>query len=285
MSISIKHLSYTYSKGTPFEHKALDDISLNVEEGEFLAIVGHTGSGKSTFLQHLNGIIKLTEGEVKVLDIDLNVRRPDYKKLRFSVGMVFQYPEYQLFDETVEKDVGFGPRNMKLDGEEIKARVKEAIELVGLNFEDVKEKSPFELSGGQKRRVAIAGVLAMRPKILVLDEPTAGLDPLGKRDILELVQKLRESVCPTVIMVTHDMDIVSAYATRAIVLQKGKMIFDGTPQELFALDNIKELGLDLSASAAIAEELRKVGFNISTNAITPEILVEEILKEIGDDNA
>ena len=284
MSIVVKDLSFTYSKGSQFEKKALDGVSITVEDGDFLAIVGHTGSGKSTFLQHLNGLIKLTEGEIKVLDIDLTVRKPDYRKLRFSVGMVFQYPEYQLFDETVAKDVGFGPRNMKLDGEEIDRRVREVVSLVGLDYDEIAEKSPFELSGGQKRRVAIAGVLAMRPQILVLDEPTAGLDPLGKREIMKLVLKLKESMCPTVIMVTHDMDIVAAYATRAAVFQSGKIVFDGKPYELFAKDDLKEYGLDVPAAVGIANELRKVGFDIPKEAITPEAIVDYLTGKRGEND-
>lgn len=282
MSIVVKNLSFTYSKGSAFEKKALDDVSITVNDGDFLAIVGHTGSGKSTFLQHLNGLIKLTEGEIKVLDIDLNARRPDYKKLRFTVGMVFQYPEYQLFDETVAKDVGFGPRNMKLDAEEIDKRVKETISLVGLDYAEISEKSPFEISGGQKRRVAIAGVLAMKPKVLVLDEPTAGLDPLGKREIMKLVLKLKENTCPTVIMVTHDMDIVASYASRVAAFNKGKIVFDGKPYELFAKEDLKEYGLDVPAAVSIANDLRKAGFDVPVEAITPEAIADFIASKRGE---
>lgn len=276
MAIKVRDLSYIYSKGSPYEKKALDKISLDINEGDFFCLIGHTGSGKSTFLQHLNGLIKLTEGKLSVFDIDLSTRKPDYKRLRFTVGMVFQYPEYQLFDDTVEKDVGFGPRNMKLDGEEIAQRVKEAIEAVGLSYDDIKEKSPFEISGGQKRRAAIAGVIAMRPKVLVLDEPTAGLDPKGKGEILSLISKLKETICPTVIMVTHDMEIVAEKATRVSVLKDGKLIADTTPEELFARNDLEEIGLERPISVRIAQYLNEFGFNISQNAITPEKLVKEI---------
>lgn len=276
MAIKVRDLSYTYSKGSPYEKKALTKISLDINEGDFFCLIGHTGSGKSTFLQHLNGLIKLTEGELCVFDIDLSARKPDYKRLRFTVGMVFQYPEYQLFDDTVEKDVGFGPRNMKLDKEEIERRVKDAIEVVGLDYNEVKEKSPFELSGGQKRRAAIAGVIAMKPKVLVLDEPTAGLDPKGKQEILKLISNLKESVCPTVIMVTHDMETVASKATRVGVLKDGMLIADTTPEELFARNDLEELGLEPPIAVRIGKHLNKLGFSISKYAITPEKLVAEI---------
>lgn len=276
MAIKVRDLSYTYSKGSPYEKKALDGISLEIHEGDFFCLIGHTGSGKSTFLQHLNGLIKLTEGKLSVFDIDLSARKPDYKRLRFTVGMVFQYPEYQLFDDTVEKDVGFGPRNMKLDKNEIAERVKDAINAVGLPYEEIKDKSPFEISGGQKRRSAIAGVIAMRPKVLVLDEPTAGLDPKGKEEILKLISKLKEEICPTVIMVTHDMEIVAQKATRVGVLKNGKLIADTTPEVLFARKDLEELGLERPVSVRVGQYLNELGFNISVNAITPEKLVAEI---------
>lgn len=278
MAIEVRDLGYIYGKKTPYEMRALNKISLHIEKGEFLAIIGHTGSGKSTFIQHLNGLIKLTEGKLRVLDIDLNVKKPDYKRLRTTVGMVFQYPEYQLFDETVAKDVGFGPRNMGLEKEEIDKRVKEAIELVGLSYEEVAERSPFELSGGQKRRVAIAGVIAMKPEVLVLDEPTAGLDPKGKRDIIALVQKLKQEVCHTVIMVSHDMDLVAETATKVAVLKDGELKAYLPPVQLFAnRQGIAEWGLDIPYSAKIADCLRDLGMELSDKCITPENLANEIL--------
>ena len=282
MAIEIKDLGYVYGRKTPYEMRALSSITLHIEKGEFLAIIGHTGSGKSTFVQHLNGLIKLTEGSMRVLDIDLNVKKPDYKKLRTTVGMVFQYPEYQLFDETVAKDVGFGARNMGLDQDEIDRRVREAISLVGLSYEDVAERSPFELSGGQKRRVAIAGVIAMKPEVLVLDEPTAGLDPRGKREIIALVQKLKKEVCHTVIMVSHDMDLVAETATKVAVLQHGKLKAYLPPVELYAnRQGIAEWGLDIPFSAKIADSLRELGMNLSDKCITPESLAKEILAQGG----
>lgn len=278
MAIKIKNLGYVYSKGSPYEKVALDDISLNIEEGDFYCVLGHTGSGKSTLLQHLNGLIKLTKGELKVLDFDLTVRKPDYKSLRFAVGMVFQYPEYQLFDETVSKDVGFGPRNMKLDDDEIAHRVEESLKLVGLDPDEIGEKSPFEISGGQKRRVAIAGVIAMRPKILVLDEPTSGLDPVGKQEIMNLVMRLKSSLAHTVIMVTHDMDLVAKYADKVCVLKDGSIAYDGTPQDLFNdSQKVKECGLRLPSGVELANELRAVGFDIPMSNITVESVVDSVL--------
>ncbi len=277
MEIEVRDLSYVYGKKTPYEKRALDNLNISVEKGEFLAIVGHTGSGKSTFVQHLNGLIKLTEGKIQILDIDLTAKKPDYKRLRTSVGMVFQYPEYQLFDETVAKDVAFGPRNIGLDKDEIERRVRRAIELVGLDYDEVAERSPFELSGGQKRRAAIAGVIAMEPKILVLDEPTAGLDPKGKRDIMSLVRRLKEEMCHTVIMVSHDMDLVAETATKVAVFNSGKLAAYTTPQELFSdRAALLEWGLDIPEAAKVAEELRALGMKLSPDCITAEKLVAEL---------
>jgi len=286
MAIEVRDLSYVYSKKTPYEKVALDKVSITIDDGEFLVLVGHTGSGKSTFIQHFNGLIKVTDGSIKVGDIDLNVRRPDYKKLRTTVGMVFQYPEYQLFDETVAKDVGFGPRNMGIPKEEIEERVKKAIALVGLDYDEIAERSPFELSGGQKRRVAIAGVIAMQPSILVLDEPTAGLDPKGKKEIINLVKKLKEELCHTVIMVSHDMDLVAEVATMVAVLEKGKLVAYTTPTDLFSQeDNLIKWCLDLPVSAKVAKELRAKGVSLSKNCITNSALVTEIANWLkGGDN-
>jgi len=259
MSIVVEHLNFTYMPDTPYAKTALKDINLTINEGELFGIIGATGSGKSTLIQHFNGLIKATEGRIKVFDIDLSVKKPDYKRLRATVGLVFQYPEYQLFDETVKADVGFGPRNLGLSKDEIDTRVREAISLVGLNYDDIAEKSPFDLSGGQKRRVAIAGVIAMQPKVLVLDEPTAGLDPKGKKDILRLILSLRKA-SPTVIIISHDMDEIAGIADRIAVLDKGEVKYVLPPKELFdKAEELSELGLDVPETVKIYKELKKRG--------------------------
>ena len=276
MSIEIESLSFTYSPKTPFEHKALDDFSLTVSDGEFLGIIGPTGSGKSTLIQHINGLIKLTSGKITVDGIELH-KKPDLKKLRSTVGMVFQYPEYQLFDETVAKDVAFGPKNLGLKKEEIEVRVKEAIETVGLNYEEMKDRSPFELSGGQKRRVAIAGVIAMRPKILILDEPTAGLDPVGRIEMFSLIKNLKATTSPTVIMVSHNMDEISAVSSKIAVLYKGKLELYLPPDELFShSDRLKEIGLDIPTAVKINNQLRERGINLGDGIVTGDDLVRHI---------
>lgn len=282
MSIIVEGLGYVYMKKSPYEKRALDNVSFSVAEGDFISVVGQTGSGKSTMLQHLNGLIKLTEGRIQVGDIDLTVRRPDYKRLRYTVGMVFQYPEYQLFDDTVAKDVGFGCRNAGLPPEEIDQRVREALTLVGLDYEDVCDRSPFELSGGQKRRVAIAGVVAMRPQVLVLDEPTAGLDPKGRREIMDMVVNLQRTMCPTVLMVSHDMEAVAEYCNRVLVLAGGKLIYDLTPQALFAKgEELRALGLDTPVAVQVAERLRQKGWDIPP-VLTPQQLADAIGKLMED---
>lgn len=277
MSIIIENLSYVYSPKTPFEHKALDDISFTVEDGDFLGVIGATGSGKSTFIQHLNGLIKITSGKITVDGIELH-HKPDLKQLRAKVGMVFQYPEYQLFDETVEKDVSFGPKNLGLKKDEIAERVKEAIETVGLDYDEVKERSPFELSGGQKRRVAIAGVIAMRPSILVLDEPTAGLDPVGRIEMFDLIARLKETTVKTIIMVSHNMDEVSAVANKIAVLEHGKLRFFGTPKELFKKpDELVEIGLDVPTAVKLNNALKERGVNLGDDIVTADDFVEAVV--------
>lgn len=274
MSIVIKNLSYIYSPKTPFEKKALDDITFTIEDGDFFGIIGQTGSGKSTLISHFNGLIKVMSGSLTVNGTDLG-KKYDYKQLRGKVGMVFQYPEYQLFDETVERDVGFGPKNLGLSQAEVKERTVEAIELVGLDFNAIKDRSPFELSGGQMRRVALAGVLAMRPEILVLDEPTAGLDPRGKKEILELVKRVKEH-CPTIVMISHNMDEISAYCNRIAVLGKGKLRGVFTPSELFGNEKIiDEIGLRLPTPAYIARLLRERG--VSVQGATEDELIKAVL--------
>ncbi len=276
-AIEIKNLTYTYSKKTPFEQTALKDVSFVVEEGETFGIIGETGSGKSTLIQHLNGLIRMKDGEGTVLGKDIKDKK-NLKQLRFDVGMVFQYPEYQLFADTVEQDVAFGPKNMGLQKVEIDRRVRKAIELVGLNYDRFAQRSPFELSGGEKRRVAIAGVIAMEPKILVLDEPTAGLDPQGREDILALIRKLKEEVCPTIIIVTHNMDEIAKEADHIIALFKGEIVYNGTPLEVFSHEDFKEkTRLEFPTATYIANEIRKQGVDIK-QVVTSEELVSELAR-------
>lgn len=277
-AITLKNLSYTYSKKTPYEKRALDNINLEIQEGEFVGLVGATGSGKSTLIQHLNGLIKTQEGEVEVAGMNAKDKKT-LKKLRFTVGMVFQYPEYQLFEDTVAKDIAFGPKNMKLSKEEIDRRVRNAMEVVGLPYEIFAERSPFELSGGEKRRAAIAGVIAMEPQILVLDEPVAGLDPAGRREILELIAKLKKEVSPTIIMVSHYMDDIAAMATRIVALKDGKIVADGAPERVFGdRGKAREAGLDLPSAAKIADRLRARGIDVSTEIVTLGQLAEALGK-------
>ncbi len=282
MSIIVKDLSFTYSPDSPYEKKAISNINLTINEGDFLGIVGHTGSGKSTFIQHLNGLIKVQDGEIDVFDIKLtNVKKPkpDLRKLRSNVGMVFQYPEYQLFEDTVYKDVAFGPKNLGLDEQEIEKRVKEAITLVGLDYESVKDRAPFELSGGQKRRVAIAGIIAMKPKVLILDEPTAGLDPNGKEQILELISHLKKNCSPTIIVISHDIDEITRFATRLVVFYESKIAFDMPMQELFKhQDELVKMGLDIPLAVKIANTLRLRGVAISEEVVTVDDLLKEIIR-------
>lgn len=275
MSIVIEDLSYTYSPKTPYEKVALKNITLTIDDGEFLGIVGHTGSGKSTLVSHFNGLIKLMSGKLIVDGIDLSLKY-DYKKLRAKVGMVFQYPEYQLFDETVERDVGFGPKNIGLDDAEIKKRVKEAVTTVGLSYDDIKDRSPFELSGGQMRRVALAGVLAMQPDILVLDEPTAGLDPKGKKEILSIIGDVHSNG-KTIIMISHNMEEIAANCNRVAVMDNGELAGVFTPDELFCSDElVKRLSLELPCYAAVASALKAKGYDVS--AKNENDLGESILK-------
>ena len=281
MSIVIENLSFTYMKKTPFQKRALSDISLTVRDGEFLGIIGSTGSGKSTLIQHVNGLIPVETGRVVVDGIDLSGKKPDLKAVRRKVGIVFQYPEYQLFDETVAKDVAFGPRNMGMADAEIEERVMESLRLVGLD-EDVATKSPFDLSGGQKRRVAIAGVIAMRPEILVLDEPTAGLDPQGKKDILELVKNLQKTCSPTIIMISHNMDEISDMADRIALLHKGELLACLPPEELFSREDLVEkAGLELPVAVSVAKKLKARGVDLGSTPCRKSVLSQMILKRRG----
>lgn len=270
--IEIKNVSYTYMKKTPFEKTALENISFKIFEKDFLAIAGHTGSGKSTLIQIIAGLTELQSGEVLVDDESIK-----NKSARKKIGIVFQYPEYQLFEETVEKDIGFGPKNFGLSDEEISARVDEAMRQVGLNSE-IKNLSPFELSGGQKRRVAIAGILALKPKYLILDEPTAGLDPLAKKNLLAEIKKLHKSGV-TVIFVSHAMEDIANLANRVTVLARGKILFDDTPRKLFAQEEIlNRAGLLPPPITQTMLELQKVGLKVSSEIITIDEAEKEILK-------
>lgn len=281
MSINIKNLVHVYDPESPFAVAALDNVSLTVNDNEFVCIIGHTGSGKSTLVEHLNGILKPTSVEEMVIEgVDLTVKKPDYKTLRQRVGMVFQYPEYQLFEQTVALDIGYGPRNMGLDKAEVDERVKESMRLVGLD-ESVAQMSPFELSGGLKRRAAIAGVLSMRPKVLVLDEPIAGLDPSGKADILRLIKNYHKEYNATVIMISHNMDDIVELADRVIVMHKGKKALDGTPQQVFSQqDTILSLGLELPTVCALIRSLNEKGYSVPTDICTVNELVKH-LSEVG----
>ncbi len=279
MPIQIENLTHTYMPGSPFQATAIRDISLTIADGEFLGIIGHTGSGKSTLVQHLNGLLTPTSGRVLVNGADVFAKDTDRKKIRQQVGLVFQYPEHQLFEETVEKDVAFGPKNLKLSAGEIDSRVREAMSQVGLSFEEYSQRSPFELSGGQMRRAAIAGVLAMRPKVLVLDEPTAGLDPAGRDSILSMVKALHEAGGLTVIMVTHSMDDIARLATRLAVLVKGKLALTGTPREIFSrVEEMEEYGLGVPQAAKLSYILRKAGFDLPGDLYTLQEVRDHILR-------
>lgn len=274
-AVEIKNLSFIYSKKTPYEKRALNDINLTIEEGEFVGVIGATGSGKSTFLQHLNGLIKVQDKKTSQVFVNgmSATDKKTLKKLRFEVGMVFQYPEYQLFEDTVEKDVAFGPKNMKLEKDEITRRVKRALEVVGLDYDEFASRSPFDLSGGEKRRVAIAGVIAMQPKILVLDEPVAGLDPSGREEILSLIKKLQREVSPTIIMVSHNMDEIAVIADRIIVLKDGEIVGDGTPKSVFSNRTLVEkAGLDVPTATRLCDEFIKNGIDIPSDCVTMQEL-------------
>ena len=281
--IEVKNLSYVYSPKTPFMTQALHDISLEIEQGDFFGIIGTTGAGKSTLVSHFNALTRVQKksGTVIVDGIDLSKKKLDLKKVRATVGMVFQYPEHQLFDDTVVSDVAFGPKNLGLSKDEAYARAKEAIELVGLDYEQIAERSPFELSGGQKRRVALAGVIAMRPQYLVLDEPTAGLDPVGKREIMELVKRI-QSICPTVVMISHNMDEIATYCNKIAVLSRGRVTGVFTPRELFGSQELLEkCGVELPLVTELAVKLNEQGIDIDKSVITEDELVSAILDKAG----
>ena len=266
MPIEVRNLTHIYSKGQPDEHRALDEISFTIEDGSFVGIIGHTGSGKSTLVQHLNGILRPTRGKIIVDGEDITAKHVSLTDVRKKVGLVFQYPEYQLFEETVAKDVAFGPKNLGLPEQQIDMRVRQAIELVGLDYDEVADMSPFDLSGGQKRRVAIAGVVAMQPKVLVLDEPTAGLDPKSHDDIFAMLDAMREKQQMTTILVSHNMDDVAANADKVLVIDEGKLAMEGTPAEVFSRgEELAALGLDLPSVTNILSKLRENGIDAATD--------------------
>ena len=278
MPIEVKHLTHIYAPGTPFESRAVDDVSFTVNDGDFVGLIGHTGSGKSTLIQHLNALLKPAGGQVLVDGEDIH--QPGRSlSARLKVGLVFQYPEYQLFEETVRKDVGFGPRNLGLSDAEVDARVSEALRRVGLSEGDW-EKSPFELSGGQKRRAAIAGVLAMRPKFLVLDEPAAGLDPAGRSSMRALVNSLHADGT-TVIMVSHSMDDVATLCNRILVMNGGRLEMDAAPAEVFRQgERLRAMHLDLPGAARLRDKLNADGFDLPADVFTVERIAEELLKRL-----
>lgn len=279
--IKVSGLRHVYSADTPFEKVAIDDINVEIPHGQLVGLIGHTGSGKSTFIQHLNGLLKPSGGVVSVDGEDINASKESSRDARFKVGLVFQYPEYQLFEETVYRDISFGPKNMGLSDEEIDERVREAAALVGVK-EEYFERSPLELSGGQKRRVAIAGVMAMRPGVLILDEPTAGLDPAGCRQILNNICDYREKTGSTVIIVSHSMDDVARIADRLIVFNKGSIRFDGTPEEVFSQpEELRAIGLTVPAPTLLAMELKKLGVDTGSSIYTNGQLLDALLKLRG----
>ena len=278
MSIKIENLTYVYMPKTPFEKKALDNVSLEIEDGEFLAVIGHTGSGKSTLIQHLNGLLKPASGKIFVDGTDITDKDTKLVDIRKKVGLVFQYPEYQLFEETIAKDIAYGPSNLGLNEDEILKRVKKSMEMVGLDYDEYKDISPFELSGGQKRRVAIAGVIAMEPKVLILDEPTAGLDPAGRDDILEQIKFLHEKYNMTIILVSHSMEDVGKLAEKIIVMNDGHIELQGKPKEVFReIDTLERIGLAVPQVTYLMRALKRKGFNVSEDIFTVEKAKSELL--------
>ncbi|MEB3024610.1 MULTISPECIES: energy-coupling factor transporter ATPase [unclassified Parvimonas] len=281
MDINFKNVSFVYGEKTPFEKLALDSIDLTIKKGEFVGIIGHTGSGKSTLIQHFNGILKPTSGDVFIGDMNTKDKELAKSGLRYKIGLVFQYPEYQLFEETIEKDIAFGPKNMGLSEAEVTERVKEAMELVGLDYEAKKDKSPFEISGGQKRRVAIAGILAMKPDILILDEPTAGLDPKGRDELFFQIKRLYEKNNITIVLISHSMEDVAKLVNRIIIMKNGRIHLDKNTKEAFSdVDGLKKVGLNVPQITELMDILRKKGHHFSKNILTVDEAFSEIKIEL-----
>jgi len=277
MSIQVENLIHIYDKGMPSEQLALDNVSFEAGDGQLVGIIGHTGSGKSTLLQHLNGLLKPHSGKVIVGGVDITQPGVPMVQIRKKIGLVFQYPEYQLFEETVAKDVAFGPKNLGLSEEEIAERVREAIELVGLDYEEVKDRSPFDLSGGQKRRVAIAGVVAMRPEVLILDEPTAGLDPKAHQDVLEMVQEVHRRTGNITILVSHNMADIARLCDKVVVIDSGRLVAVGTPYEVFSQkDQLRAVGLELPPVTQFTERLREKGIELDSTILDVDTAVSQI---------
>ncbi len=286
MSIKAENLTHIYMKDTVFQQTALDNITITIEDGEFIGLIGHTGSGKSTLIQHFNGLLKPTSGRILLDNTDINSKEASLKTVRQKVGLVFQYPEHQLFEETVYKDIAFGPKNLGLEENQIKKRVKSSLDMVGLDYNEIKDISPFDLSGGQKRRVAIAGVLSMKPKILILDEPTAGLDPRGRDEILGHIKKLHEKEKITVILVSHSMEDIAKLVEKIIVMNKGKIMITDTPEKVFKeIKMLESVGLGVPQVSYLMSELRNKGFDID-DSISIEEAKNKILKVLrGKKNA
>ncbi len=277
--IELKNVTHTYSEGSAFQATAIRDVNLTIGDGEFIGVIGHTGSGKSTLVQHLNGLLKPTSGQVLIDGEDLNGEKVDRRKLRQKVGLVFQYPEYQLFEETIAKDIAFGPKNQGCTEAEIDARVRRAMANVHLDYDKYADRSPFELSGGQMRRVAIAGVLAMEPKVLILDEPTAGLDPKGRDSILGMIQDLHAQGGVTVVMVSHSMDDVARLCTRLVVMSKGQLVAAGSPREVFKqVDMMESIGLGVPEAAKLCALLRQNGYDLPDDLYTQQELHDHLLR-------
>ncbi len=279
MPIEVRHLTHTYSAGSAFQATAVHDVSLTIDDGEFVCIVGHTGSGKSTLVQHLNGLLKPTGGQILVDGEDLNDEHADRRRIRQKVGLVFQYPEYQLFEETIAKDIAFGPKNQGLSEDEIDQRVRRAMAHVHLDYDKYADRSPFDLSGGQMRRVAIAGVLAMEPRVLILDEPAAGLDPRGRDRILGMLSELHREGGVTIIMVSHSMDDCAQLATRMIVMSKGELVMTDTPRNVFRqADTMRSIGLNVPEAAQLCANLRQAGLPLPEDLYTQEELHDHLLR-------